>query len=331
MMPPEQVEAYIAHLDSGIFGFASFASVRISLLPQGIWNANYLAEINGERFVLKVYGENVPGLLFGNKGKDEAVALRLLQGLHIAPEPVHFAYSPSLGKEVLIYRFVEGKQPSAFSPPLVKATARVLAHLHSLELPAVDLPRKKETMQTLLNDIQSTLDKCIILGVPEAELHPFRGLVEKAKQYVAGQEEMEHPFALVHGDLSPCNLIVDENNAVRIIDWQRPTFTDAAFDVWAFMEDAFIRWDLPEPLTDGLKTQFIKTYTSLVHDHTILERLRQKSPLYYLNIGLYCLMRYHEFLSGKIGPERTKGKEHLWKKYDTVRRVCVDRLMGIFL
>lgn len=330
MVLQTDVKEYIGRLDPKIFGFDSFNSVEISLLPQGLWNYNYLADINGQKFVFKIYSPNIPGLLFGNKGKDESVVLNIIKDLQFAPEPIHFEFSDFLQKEVLIYRFVEGNQLLAFSDRAIKTIAESIAKLHTFDTSNItDLPEKNETMASLMSDILSTFEKCTRLDINKDELILFKNFVERAKRYVEYEEEIEHPSVLVHGDLAPCNIIVEGDN-LRIIDWQRPTITDPAFDVWAFMEDAFVRWDLPETLSKDKKSLFIETYSSLVDDPTILERLKKKSPLYYLNVGLYCLMRYAQYKSGKISSERTKGKEHLWKKYDTVKDVCVEKLKGIF-
>ncbi|MBI2146428.1 phosphotransferase [Candidatus Woesearchaeota archaeon] len=326
MVSPTDVKVYVEQLKPEVFGFENINSVEINQLPQGLWNFNYVVKINGEKFVFKIYSPNIPELLFGNKGKDESVALNVIKDLQIAPEPIHFEYSHLLEKEVLIYRFVEGSQLLSFSNSVIEVVAKNLAKLHALDISKIeDLPRKKETMHTLITDIISTFEKCNKLNIDKNELNLFRNFVEKAKKYVDSESEIEHPSVLVHGDLAPCNIIV-ENDTLKIIDWQRPTLTDPAFDVWAFVEDAFVRWDLPEALSEGQKKLFIETYSSLVNDPTILERVKKKSSLYYLNVGLYCLMRYTEYESGQISPERTKGKEHLWKKYNIVKDVCVEKL-----
>ncbi len=330
MVPPTDVKEYIGCLNPKIFSFDSFNSVEISLLPPGLWNFNYLVEINGQKFVFKIYSPNVPGLLFGNKGKNESVALNFIKDLPFAPEPIYFEFSDFLQKEVLIYRFVEGNQLLAFSDSTIRKIAENIAKLHTLDASEItDLPKKNETMASLMADINSTFEKCTPLDINKEELALFKDFIDRAKRYVEQEEEIEHPAALTHGDLAPCNIIVEGDN-LRIIDWQRPTITDPAFDVWALVEDAFVRWDLSEKLSKEQKGLFIETYTSLVNDSTILERVKKKSPLYYLNVGLYCLMRYTEYKSGKISLERTKGKEHLWKKYDTVKDVCVEKLKEIF-
>ncbi|MEW5896222.1 MAG: phosphotransferase [Nanoarchaeota archaeon] len=330
MTSETELKTYVSQLSPKVFGFDRFDSFEIVKLPQGLWNFNYVVKINGEKFVFKIYSPNIPGLLFGNKGKDESIALQVIKDLQIAPEPVYFEHSDLLGKEVLIYRFVEGNQLASFSPLLIKKIAQSLAKLHTFDTAKIDnLPRKQETMKALMEEIISTFEKCTKLTVDKNELELFKSFVEKAKRYVEEESEIDHPSVLTHGDLAPCNIII-ENDDLKIIDWQRPTLADAAFDVWAFVEDAFVRWDLPKNLDEDKKKLFMKKYSSLVNDHTILERVKKKSPLYYLNVGLYCLMRHTKFNSGLIGSERTKGREHLWEKYGIVKEVCIEKLREQF-
>lgn len=120
--------------------------------------------------------------------------------------------------------------------------------------------------------------------------------------------------------------LIVNSDVTRIIDFQSPTLTDPAFDLWAFVEEPFIRWDLHKVLTMDQRELFLKTYISVMGDKTIIDRLKKKSPLYYLKVGLYCLMRFSEYKLGHIDQEKTKGRDHLWKKYELVKNVCISKL-----
>lgn len=156
----------------------------------------------------------------------------------------------------------------------------------------------------------------------------FEELIEKAKKHAVNVKGFSYPKSLVHTDPVPSNFILGEK--ISLIDWQRPIISYPAFDVWAFLSKPYNLWDLSETLTNEQKELFLKKYLELRYDPTLVERIKQKEPLYLLQLGLYCLIRYSDYKSGKIAEDVLKGRGANFERYGRTKEVILNRLMEIF-
>ncbi|UCG10253.1 MAG: aminoglycoside phosphotransferase family protein [Dehalococcoidia bacterium] len=327
-----ELRKFVKSLDPHILGVDKIESITISILPKGVWNFNYLVGINKKRFVFKLCppgSSSVEGMI-GNSGWIEFSALRLVEGLGIAPKPVLFADASQFSRyPVLIYQYVEGKELAAFSSNAVAEIARIYSKIHSLDIEEIDfLKKRSETPTKLLADIE----KSFAHYENRADIDPtyldrFGEFIDKAKKRTAEIKIKACPKSLIHADPVPSNFIVGQK--IFLIDWQTPMIGDPVFDIWAFMSKAFSLWDLDAPPTEEQKRLFIKTYQSLREDPALEARLNLKEPLYLLQYGLHCSTRYYDYKSRKLSADLIEGRQASFEKYLRTTDVIIARLEEI--
>jgi Ser/Thr protein kinase RdoA (MazF antagonist) len=318
-----ELRRFVKSLDPRILGVDKIESIKISILPQGVWNFNYLVGINKKEFVFKLCppgSSSVEGMI-GNSGWIEFSALRLVEGLGIAPKPVLFADASQFSRyPVLIYQYVEGKELAAFSNNAVAEIARIYSKIHSLDIEGIDfLRRRSETSAKLLADIEKSFAHYENRAdIDPTYLERFGEFIDKAKKRMAEIKIKACPNS---------NFIVGQK--IFLIDWQTPMIGDPVFDIWAFMSKAFSLWDLDAPPTEEQKSLFIKTYQSLREDQALEARLNLKEPLYLLQYGLHCSTRYYDYKSRKLSADLIEGRQANFEKYLRTTDVIIARLEEI--
>lgn len=319
----------VKSLDPHILGVDKIESIEISPLPQGVWNFNYLVEINKKKFVFKLCpsgASSVEGMI-GNSGWVEFSALRLVESLGIAPKPVLFADANQFSKyPILIYEYVEGEELAAFSNDAVTEIAGIYSKLHSLDIEGIDFIRERdETSTELLTGIERSFARYKDRAdIDSTYIERFGEFIDKARKRMAGIKIAACPRALIHADPVPSNIIVGQK--IFLIDWQALMIGDPVFDIWAFMSEAFSLWDLDVTLTEKQKRLFIKTYQVLRKDATLEARLDLKAPLYLLQYGLHCSTRYYDYKSRRLSADLIEGRQANFEKYRRTTDVIVARL-----
>jgi hypothetical protein len=159
MVSSEELRQYLLSIGPQELGLDSVDDLTITDLPKGLWNFNYLVKAGRKKLVCKIYSDNIPGLLFPNKGKDEYIGLRILQEKDISPKPILFKEKAIDSRDILIYQYVEGSQLTVFSDTIIRNIAKNLSKFHSIRK-AEGIPTKKETLGSLMKDIRDTYKKC---------------------------------------------------------------------------------------------------------------------------------------------------------------------------
>ncbi|MEM4389077.1 MAG: aminoglycoside phosphotransferase family protein [Candidatus Micrarchaeia archaeon] len=291
----------------------------IAVLPGGIWNDSYLVEACGKRYVAKLYLPRIPAAFYGNSGWVEWRTLGFLEPLGIAPKPVLF--SAALGRHLLVYEFVEGKT-GRLRGRFLRLAARLLGRLHAIK-PSEStrfVARRNDSIQALRAQIRARINRLDKKMPEHGDLLRFKHLLQCLPQ----TSSPPYSPSLLHTDPVPSNFI--QGKKLILIDWQSPRFGDAAFDVWAFCSDAFQLWDLRRGMSRAEKRAFLRTYLSHHHDGTLPARLQAKAPLFALNLGLYYLERFTDFVEGRLAEEMTRGKEKLFGRYERVKDACLREL-----
>lgn len=331
----ELITNYVKGLDPVIWGADRVESIKVTPLPPGNWNFNYLVTINDRKFVFKLYSPNVQGLLFENSGRNEFLILDLIKDLEISPKPVHFDESGTFfNYSVLIYEYVKG-QRLQFSGEAVQEIAKIFAKIHTMDTAKAGFVEEKDhhpefLMQEIINSFDRYRQRD---DAQQEEIELFSWFIEKAKEHFLKANITSnslYPKTIIHTDPVPSNFVVgDKIDKITLIDWQRPIIADPAFDVWAFLSEPFNLWDLPETISEEQKELFLTTYLGLREDSTLLERIKLKEPLYLLQLGLYCLLRHSDYKNGKILEELWKGREENFERYGKTKEVIIEKLKEI--
>ncbi len=314
----------IINQHSSIFGVAV---PNITPLPRGAWNSNYLVQVGNCKFVFKVYPYTHKFETFGgNDPLQEYKTLQILMPYHIAPEPVLFIPKKEAQPAITVYKYIEGEQltPSEASAERV---GEILGTLHAIPTnEASFLDHGEESAMSLLQESDR------MLQVYMKKKDTDQQLINAMKEYLvlltdASSSVDDFKRTIVHTDPVPSNFV---GNPAIMIDWQRPTIGDPAFDCWAFTADIFNWWDWKKTLTSSEIEAFWNVYLKISTDHRIRERTLQKSPFYYARMLLYCLNRYHDFSHGVIPQDAREGRELLFQQYPTVVKMCRANLRLLF-
>ncbi|HXF36767.1 MAG TPA: phosphotransferase [Actinomycetota bacterium] len=201
-------------------GWSEGVEPRVEPLEGGITNRNFLVEVGGERYVVRIAGTDTE--LLGIDRRAEEAAARAAAEVGVGPEVVLFL--PELG--CLVTRFVEGDQ-----------------------IPPQDLERE-EVLAAVVGSIRAIHEGP---GIPGAfwapavcrayrEVAASRGvpIPEAYDRLIAVAEEIEAAFAAspaprcpCHNDLLNANLLRDGDH-VWIVDYEYAGMGDRFFDLGNF-------------------------------------------------------------------------------------------------
>jgi thiamine kinase-like enzyme len=219
----------------------------------------------------------------------------------------------------------------AFSDQVMVQVAEIYSKLHTLDVSEEESFRiRDETLSGLMKDVKERFS----IYENRDDVSPqrarcFRQYIEQTQVHIAGKDMETCPMALIHADPTPSNFVVGPK--VVLIDWQTPMIGDPAYDIWAFTSDAFTLWDSNTPPSSAQKALFRDSYLALREDQTFGERMFLKEPLYLLQYGLHCAIRYRDYESGKIPPHLVAGREANYEKYRQTRDIILQRLREILV
>ena len=211
------VQAVIARVDA----WRGAASLTAAPQPGGKTNANYLITADGERFVLRLSGQNTADL--GIDRHRERAALLAASSIGVAPEVTAYL----LPEGHLITRFIAGAEwsPEEFRQPAVVArVAETLRRVHAL--PAIEgaFDGGFDPYRDIAE--RPALARSRGLALPPS-LDSFRAKAARIQAECA---------AALDGDLSLCHNDPWHNNflddgTVRLLDWEFAGMGDPFFDL----------------------------------------------------------------------------------------------------
>jgi thiamine kinase-like enzyme len=190
--------------------------VKVSPLKGGLTNRNYLLECEGERFVLRVMGDN--SALLGIDRQAEHACLRAAHDIGIGAEVM--AFFPRKG--ALVTRFVTGRvlTPADLRNPRV--LRRVVASLRRYH-------EKSNGAGTF--SAFETVRRYFSLGRNRKVVFPRN--IDRALRILArieGELGIPDRVCHCHNDLLSSNL-VDDGRSVWILDWEYGGAGDLFFDL----------------------------------------------------------------------------------------------------
>jgi len=243
---PEELHAAITQ-----YGLGRSLVKRRSYLG-GIANENYWLDIDGEEFVLKIIRDQPSA----QKITTEVIYQNLLRANDI-PVAVyettisHKAYCLVNGNLGVLTRKVNGSSPNRINSHLLVDVAQILAQIHLINPDG--LPRRNSWFNT--NTIHNQLE-LIRQYAPPKDVAIFESLYHEFDEAQFAQL----PQSIVHADLFPDNLVVDEQKLIAVIDWERVDVQASLFDL-AMTIFGFCLSPYPFSRTDYAK--FIEHYSEL--------------------------------------------------------------------
>jgi thiamine kinase-like enzyme len=189
----------------------------ITVEPQrgGLTNTNYLLDVDGDRFVLRLSGGNTADL--GIDRRTERDAAQAASDAGIAPELVLF----TLPEGHMVTRFVEGHEwtmEEFKAPDVIRRVAGVLRRVHALSpiegtfSPYRDVEQRLAIARTRNAELPACLDALL------DRLHTIEA------------ERADTPKKFCHNDPFHNNF-VDGGNVVYLYDWEFAGMGDPFFDL----------------------------------------------------------------------------------------------------
>ncbi|MBE0699076.1 MAG: phosphotransferase [Anaerolineaceae bacterium] len=210
MLEPEEIIAQINDWHNA-------RNITLQVQAGGKTNRNFLVTVDGEKFVLRIGGENAAAI--GICRATECAAISAAASVGIAPEVVAFF----LPEGHLVTRFIEGVEWSVEDfkqPNVIKRVAETLRLVH--ELPPI------EGVFDPYQDIEQRIATAKERGIDLPDrLEEF--LVRMNVIRVQRQKSLGGRLGLCHNDPWHNNFIDD--GTVRLLDWEFAGMGDPFFDL----------------------------------------------------------------------------------------------------
>jgi aminoglycoside phosphotransferase (APT) family kinase protein len=298
----------------------------VSRLELGESNLNFLVKLNGRKYILRINMDPASE----RKSRTEFRILSFLATLGIAPRA--FCVNESLkpfGETFLVIEHIEGTPLSTLlsdfaATEVAEKLARVVGKVHRLDVSKMptDLPARGTTYEGWVEYIRKevqyirTKRQRHSLGNDRFE----RLLDDALARMELMAREATSPTILVpsHGDVCASNVIVEDGTRnLRLIDWESFGLRDPASELATIFEAFGLKF------TPSHEKAFLKAYSTIRDDETIVERLKTFRPLVRFENLTWGIRHVFEIADGEMDKafvEATRMSRHL----DFVQ-VCLTR------
>lgn len=193
--------------------------VEVGLLDGGLTNTNYLVDADGERFVVRIIGDNGP-VLVRDRATEEA-AMRRAEAAGITPEVILFIQPEGH----MVTRYLDEAAPLTVgeftAPETIPRLARRLRDVHALD--PID-----GTFDPYA-DIRRWLEVIDERGTPWPEgLDALLDRVERIERRCT--PSVDGDLVLCHNDPYHLNFL-DDGNSLWMIDWEYAGMGDRMYDL----------------------------------------------------------------------------------------------------
>jgi thiamine kinase-like enzyme len=192
--------------------------LHLEALGGGITNRNFLVDVGGERFVLRIGGKDTA--LLGIDRRAEYEASRVAASVGVGPEVIAFLEPEGY----LVTRYIEGRPvplEAIRQPEMLEAVARTLRHVHD----GPPIPGRFDAFRVV--EAYSSTAAAHGVRVP-AEYAEALELARTIEQLRGPQPERP-----CHNDLLNANF-VDDGERIRLVDWEYAGLGDVLFDLANF-------------------------------------------------------------------------------------------------
>lgn len=198
--------------------------MRISVLSGGLTNENYLVEVDGQKYVMRLPGQSTE--LLSIDRANEVYNTKAAATTGIGPKVLeHVA-----GVDVMVLEFIPGATMSAKTLQSPRMTARMAQSFHRLHAAPKFL--RDFNMFRLIESYLGIVDRHgVTIPSDYREWLPAVGDIERAVSAHA------LPPAPCHNDLL-CENFIDDGAALRIVDYELSGNNDPCFDLGNTAQEA---------------------------------------------------------------------------------------------
>jgi thiamine kinase-like enzyme len=215
----------------------------------GLTNTNYRVTVNGERYVLRVSGQNASRL--GIDRQHELAALQSASTAGIGPEVVHFIWPEGH----LVTRWVEGKhwEPVEFrTPEQVRLMVETVRRVHAL-------PSNGATFSPFRR-VGAYLETARTFGAPlPSEMADYLETMQRIERDQSADPSDWLHFC--HNDLVSVNYLYSEQvQRITILDWEFAGLGDIYYDLATLV----YTHDSEGPIPPDLEEYLLECYLGVV-------------------------------------------------------------------
>ncbi len=214
------MDQHIEHILNQVPGWNA-AEAQVSPLVGGITNQNYRVDIGGETFVLRIGGKGTH-LLGIDRGR-ESTCTSIAAQVGVGAEVIHFLP----GEDVLITHFITGTGITPEIAAQAEILPRIVASIKRYHA-GPNFPGTFSPFDTVRSYHTLALENGVTF--PKTLPQVFALMQQREQALAAGGSTYIRPC---HNDLLAGNFI-DDNHAIRILDWEYAGMGDLFFDLGNF-------------------------------------------------------------------------------------------------
>jgi thiamine kinase-like enzyme len=211
--------------------------IRISVLSGGLTNENYLVEVDGAKYVMRLPGQSTE--LLSIDRANELYNTRAAATTGIGPQVLE--HVPGL--DVMVLEFIAGSTMSAKSLQSPRMAARMAQSFHRLHA-APRFLQDFNMFRLIEQYLRIVEDHAVEIPSDYRDWLPAVGDIERALSV--------HALALApcHNDLL-CENFIDDGAALRIVDYELSGNNDPCFDLGNTAQEAEFDQDLRAALCEA--------------------------------------------------------------------------------
>jgi aminoglycoside phosphotransferase (APT) family kinase protein len=274
---------------------------RIEPLGQGLFHRNYWFEAGGAPLVLRL-SKIEPGWQNRKEAvislRKEAKTLQALEAFDLlfeVPRLLCLVRDDSVEPVGLIESAVTGWPLLSVSGTPLEIIAKVAGAIHNL--PKTDFPHLKMRADSQAHVIE------LLDAFPSSLFDDFEE-ARHARDWILLHASSERPSVVLHGDLLPQNLLVDnsKNGQIAVVDWESAQIGDPAYDL------AIVTRGVRKPLgiTDG-RQWLVDLYNETAPQKIEPEAVIVHELLLHLNWLAEAAARKRNKDAGGHGPDHYAG------------------------
>ena len=243
----------------------------VGRLADGPTNASYLAERDGERFVVRL--DKAEAVALGLNRENERTVSAAIAAAGLAPDYLHF----DVAAGVSLRPFIDGRtlrRDDLLDPATLARLATVLRRLHRLP------------------PVGTRFDPAAAARRYAAQLGTLRAseLARRVEDAVAATQRHPAQPALCHNDLVAENMLGTAEQGILLIDWEYAAVGDPLFDLAVVARH--------HDLGERLSLDFLTAYLQVSATEAEAQRFALQCSLYDALLELWNL---------RVAPDRSQG------------------------